>query len=171
MALQTLHGQCKAGGIPWTLKGSTRNLVTQLNPPSPASSLCIPPPSSFTMYSTQCISFVIGISCLTKKILQNLKWHNEKVCLFPDGNKLSLSQGYPIQTSLLPTRPPQTILRQTWAGGYESWTSNLILWDKQVILMPLTMLCFIECMSSILSLALTGRAPRHHGFMFCLRYF
>lgn len=94
--------------------------VTQLNPPQ----------SIFLVYFTQTLFFnmcsiqLIYLICdrnlfLDKKTLQNsAKFSTTKICLFWEYNKLSLSQGHPIQTSSFPTRFSQTDLSR-WL---ESWT-------------------------------------------------
>lgn len=79
--------------------------------------------------------------------------------------KLSLSTIHPVQTSSFPTRCSQKIFRQTGQVAKGNVISNFLLLAKHVTLMPLTRPRFIEYMSSIPSLALAGRAPRHCRFM------
>lgn len=154
----------KAEGIPCALQGSTRNLQSHNWIPPPRILLVCSRrycPSLWVQYNSS-ISSVTGIFLFTTAPLQNLpQW---KVCLFWDQDKLFLSQGYLIQTSTFPIRHFQTILRPRQVPA-RAEPSNCILQDKHITLMPLTRPCIIERKSSILSLALTGRAPRHHRFM------
>lgn len=93
------------------------------------------------------------------------EWERELFIIIIIIAKLSLSTIHPVQTSSFPTRCSQKIFRQTGQVAKGIVASNFLLLAKHVTLMPLTRPCFIEYMSSIPSLALAGRAPRHCRFM------
>lgn len=160
-------GNARLGGSSGLLKAAPET-VTQLNPP-PQNLPCTSTQAlTFTTSSVKCISFVTWIFLLTKKTLQISSDTMKRYVYSQMGKncpsvKATLSKQVPSQPGLLRQsldRPGQVAARPE--------PSNLILWDKQVILMPLTMPCFIKCVSSILCPALIGRALRHHSFMFCL---
>lgn len=173
MHLRYLHGTAdiawamQGWGHPRALKGSTRKLQSHNWIPPPQHLPCTSTRAlSFTTCSIQCISFVIPIFLWPKKPCKissdaMKRYVYSQMGINCPSVKATLSKQVPSQPGLLRQsldRPGQVAVRAE--------PSNPILWDKQVILMPLTMPCFIQCMSSILPLALTGRAPRHHRFCF-----
>lgn len=96
--------------------------VTQLHSPRSIFLLHFTQVVFFIMCSIQFIYLICDrVLSFGQKPLQNpAKSSTMKICLFLEDIKLSLSQVHPIQTSPFPTSLSQTILCQTWAGGWRS---------------------------------------------------
>lgn len=104
--------QGRGAGFPSQHKKPT---VTQLNPSQSIFLVHFTQALFFIMRSIQLIYLIRERNLfLDKKSLQkSAKSSTMKICLFSEENKLSLSQGHPIQKSLFQTRLSQTILSQT----------------------------------------------------------